>query len=250
LEKPLVTVVTATTGGSSLVECLRSVQNQNYPNIQHLVMIDGPERSVNAYKHIEDSGVISSDGYRLDVIDLPYSVGKDRWNGHRIYGSGCYIADGDFLLFLDDDNTIDNTHVSDCISLIEKGFHWTYSLRKIVDRNGDFLCNDDCESLGKWPSILHPEDYFIDVNCYFLPKLMAVNLSPIWHRKFREPGQPEVDRVLCAALREHFPNFACTNKYSVNYKVGNTGNSVQDSFFVRGNAEMLKRYNGDLPWKK
>jgi len=28
---------------------------------------------------------------------LPYSIGKDRWNGHRIYGAGTYIADGDYL---------------------------------------------------------------------------------------------------------------------------------------------------------
>ena len=45
-------------------------------------------------------------------------------------------------------------------------------MRNIVDGEHRFLCRDDCESLGKWPSVLHPEDLFIDVNCYFLPKLL------------------------------------------------------------------------------
>ena len=252
MSNPLVTIITATTGNPLLVNCLRSVKSQTYPNIQHLVMIDGPERFGDAYKCIEDSQVLSSEkeGYRLNVIDLPYSIGKDRWNGHRIYGSGSYIADGDFLLFLDDDNTIDSDHVESCIRTIEKGNDWCFSFRKIVDKNHDFICEDNCENLGKWASVLHPTDYFIDVNCYFLPKLLAIQISPLWYRKFREPGKPEIDRVLSNALRQFAPKFDSTYKYSVNYTTGNSALSVQTEFFLNGNAEMLRRYNGELPWKK
>ena len=80
--------------------------------------------------------------------------------------------------------------------------------------------------------------------------MLAVAISPIWYRKFREPGQPEIDRVICHALRQIAPKFDSTYQYSVNYTVGNTGLSVQKEFFEKGNAEMLKRFNGDLPWVK
>ena len=190
-----------------------------------------------------------ADHYRLDRIYLPYSVGKDRWNGHRMYAAGSYLAEGHFLMFLDDDNYIEPDHIAKCLDVLP-GHDWVFSLRTLVSPDGKDLGRDDCESLGKWASILHPEDYFVDVNCYFLPKNVAVILSPIWNRKFREPGQPEVDRVLCQNLRHHFPRFECTYKYSVNYTVGNSPISVQPEFFRQGNEAMLRRYNGILPWVK
>lgn len=250
----LVTVITATTGRPELANCIKSVANQTYPNVQHLVYSDGPDTWMKTADAIFKSNV---KGDSLNVIYLPYSIGKDRYNGHRIYGSGTYVADGEYIIFLDDDNTLDPNHIEDCMGIMGTA-HWTkskaawsYSLRKITTVAGEFLCNDDCESLGKWPSILDPRDYFIDVNCYCLPRMLAVQVSPIWHRKFREPGQPEVDRLLCHALRQIAPNFDCTGKYSVNYAVAsNSQLSVKPEFFTNGNAEMLKRYNGVLPWHK
>lgn len=252
MNEPLVSVITATTGNPILANCLQSVRQQTYPNIQHLVMIDGPERATAAYAQIEESGVQYStrEGYRLDVIDLPYSIGRDRWNGHRIYGSGTYIADGDYIMFLDDDNFLHPNHIQNCIDVLKTDNQWSYSFRNIVDRNQNFLCQDNCESLGKWASVLHPKDYFIDVNCYFLPKLLAVAISPVWWRKFREPGQQEIDRAISHVLRQMAPKYDTTYKYTVNYTVGNSQLSVQPEFFERGNAEMMRRYNNNLPWSK
>lgn len=253
MTSPLVTVITATTGNPLLGDCLRSVKSQTYDNIQHLVVIDGPDRAAAAYNIIDTGNFISEDkpGYRIDVLEMPYSIGKDRWNGHRIYGSGSYIADGDFVMFLDDDNYIDPDHIKKCMeTLTSNELQWTYSLRKIVDKDRNFLCNDDCESLGRWASVLHTQDYFVDVNCYFLPRGLAVQISPVWFRKFREPGQMEVDRALFRVLNQIAPKFDTTYEYSVNYTVGNTENSVQKEFFEHGNKDMFMRYDGKLPWVK
>jgi glycosyltransferase involved in cell wall biosynthesis len=248
---PLVTIITATTGNPLLVDCLLSVKNQTYPNIQHLVVIDGTDRAVGAFDQIEQSGVLkeTKEGYRIDVLELPYAVGKDRWNGHRIYGSCSYLADGDFVIYLDDDNYLDPSHVENCIKTrIDTQSSWTYSFRNIVDKDRKFLCQDNCESLGKWASVLHEKDFFIDVNCYFLPRILAVQISPVWFRKFREPGQMEVDRALFHVLNQIAPKFESTYGYTVNYTVGNTENSVKAEFFEFGNADMLKRFDGKLPW--
>ena len=234
-----VTVITATTGNPLLERCLVSVRKQTHSNVQHLVFIDGdrPEADDILFKH----------SY-ADVIQLPYSVGKDRWNGHRMYAAGPFLAEGEFVLWLDDDNSLEPNHIEECLKVIEAGNDWAYSFRNIVDSDGDFLCRDDCESLGKWASVMHEKDFFIDVNCYFVPTKIAVHLGPAWYRKFREPGQPEVDRVLAHALMNNNLKFDTTYKYTVNYTVGNTELSVQEEFFRRGNQVMLQRFDGRLPW--
>ena len=240
---PLVTVITAHAGNPLLKRCAESVRDQAYAHVQHLVVADGPATWAHAREVLD-----AVKNHRVSLLLLPYSIGKDRWNGHRIYAAGTYVADGDYLVFLDDDNFLEPGHVQQCLDACSRGNAWCYALRNIVDGEHRFLCRDDCESLGQWPSVLHPDDLFIDVNCYFLPKLLAVQVSPLWYRKAREPGQPEVDRMIAHALRQIAPSYDCTYGYTVNYRVGNTPLSVQPEFFGRGNAEMLRRFNGRLPW--
>jgi len=242
-----VTVITATTGNPILRRNILSVANQDYPDVQHLIFVDGDRP--------EARGIIEAVPFegverQPDVIQLPYSVGKDRWNGHRMYAAGPFLAEGQYVMWLDDDNTIEKDHISSLMETIQsKGLDWAYSFRNITDAKGNFLCKDDCESLGKWESVLNPKDFFIDVNCYLVPTKIAVFLGPAWYRKFREPGQPEVDRVLSATLMNNGLKFDTTYRYTVNYTVGNTKNSVQKEFFDKGNAEMRRRFPDGLPWK-
>jgi glycosyltransferase involved in cell wall biosynthesis len=245
-----VTVLTATTGREDLIRCIKSVAKQTHQNIEHIVIVDGPEAQSRVLK-IYHNLRLSNDQYKLQFVFLPKSIGKDRWNGHRIYPSGTFMADGDYVCFLDDDNYFQPDHVESLVHVIEKQFRdWSYSFRTLFDANNNRLGNDDCESLGQWPSVCGPTDYFIDVNCFMLPIKMAVEIAPTWYRKFREPGQPEVDRVLTHRLRQYYPNFDSNYKYSVNYKVAGGALSVQPEFFEQGNNAMLQRYNGKLPWRK
>lgn len=242
----LVSVITATTGNQYLSECIESVANQTYDNIQHLIFVDGEERhndalaQIGKYKH-----------KNLEVILLPYPVGDNRFNGHRMYAAGSYLCKGEWMMWLDDDNTIDPEHIeSQYKNVTEKPNFWGYSLRKIIDKKGDYVAHDDCESLGQWPTILHPNDYFVDVNCYFLPRNIAIQMSPIWYRQFRTPGQMEIDRAMYMFLSNNFKDFDSTYEYTVNYRTGNTERSVKSEFFLRGNQAMLQQRNGELPWKK
>lgn len=236
--KPLVTVITPTTGAPYLRQAIESVKNQTYDNIQHLVVVDGQPKG----------RVIAREYPHIDLIDLPYPTGTDRFNGHRIYGASVYLAKGDLVCFLDEDNYYDSNHIESLVEVMQKPNDWAFSLRKIVDKDNNYVCNDDCESLGKWESCIG--DYFVDVGCFFLPKLMAIQLSPIWYRKAREPGVPEVDRMLTHVLRNNNLKFDTNGQYTLNYRTGNTQLSVQSEFFINGNEMMNKKYNGELPWKK
>lgn len=244
-----ITVLTATTGRQDLIRCVQSVINQTYEGqIEHLVIVDGPDAQ-NNIKNLLRYTALKKGNRDVQWIYLPKSIGKDRWNGHRIYASGTFMADGDYVCFLDDDNYFEPNHIESLVHVIEKQFRdWSYSFRSLFDERCMHLGNDDCESLGQWPSVCGPTDYFIDVNCFMLPVKMAVEIAPVWYRKFREPGQPEVDRMLTHVLRQRWPNFDSNYKYSVGYKVAGGALSVQPVFFIEGNKVMLQRYNGKLPW--
>jgi len=239
-----VTVITATVGNPRLRDNLLSVHNQTHKDVQHLVFIDGdhPHAALECDK-------AKSNGWKGDVIQLPKSVGAGGWNGHRMYAAGPFLAEGDFVMWLDDDNSLREDHIESLLKVIEQGNDWAYSFRNIVDADGEFLCQDNCESLGKWASVLHEKDFFVDVNCYLVPTKIAIHLGPAWYRKFRVPGQPEVDRVLSASLMQNGLKFDTTYSYTVDYTVGNTERSVQIEFFHRGNKEMRRRHPDGLPWK-
>jgi glycosyltransferase involved in cell wall biosynthesis len=248
-----VSVITPTTGNPFLKECIESVRNQTYKNIEHIVVVDGKSRWEQAEKVLFEAAFPRGESSSDRLLVLPYPTGTDRYNGHRVYGGTTYFADGDYHLWLDDDNMLEPNHIESLVKLVqEKNLDWAYSLRKIIDKDGNVLCLDDCESLGMWASILHPEDYFVDVNCYFVKKQVAVGITPVWYRKFREPGQMEIDRAIASVLmhQNNKLKFDCTRDYTVRYRVGNTGLSVQAEFFLKGNEAMLQRHNGKLPWKK
>ena len=139
--RPLVTVVTPTTGNLCAFRAIESVAVQSYKPIQHLIVIDNPEAPSDIIRRIRE--------YKVDVIELPYATGKDRFNGHRIYGASAFLGKGDYFCFLDEDNWFDLDHIASLVEVISRGFAWAYSFRKIVDTEGNFICNDDCESLGK-----------------------------------------------------------------------------------------------------
>lgn len=248
-----VSVITASTGNPHLKECIESVRNQTYKDIEHIVVIDGRSRWDQASPVLYDAAFPRGETSSDQLLVLPYPTGTDRYNGHRIYGAMTFIASGDFFIFLDDDNALEPDHIEKLVDLVKKkNLDWAFSFRKIIDQESKFICLDDCESLGKWASVLNPNDFFVDVNCYFIKKQIAIGMAPVWYRKFREPGQPEIDRVIAGTLMH--PNnklkFDGTQEYTVKYRVGNTGLSVQADFFKNGNDVMLKRYNGVLPWKK
>ena len=236
---PLVTIVIPTIGTRYLRQAAHSAVNQVYKNVQVLIVADGPNVDLHEIQHLD----------KVDAIRLPYNTGAGGYNGHRIYGACTYLAKGDYLCFLDEDNWLDPTHVESLIEVIARGNVWAFSLRKIVDQDGAFVCNDDCESLGNWESCRG--DFFVDVGCYFLSRQVAILLSPIWYRRARHPNeQPEVDRLMSQLLRQKKLTCDTSGKYTLNYRAENTARSVRKEFFLNGNAAMNKRYNGRYPWRK
>ena len=244
-----VSIITSTIGKPQLANCISSVRNQTYKDIEHIIVVDGKEHWDKANEIL--LALEFPNGVSEHVCALPFSTGKDRFNGHRIYGAFSFLNNGDYFIWLDDDNSLEPNHVESLVNLVkEKNLDWAFSMRQIVDDDNNFICYDDCESLGLWRSVIN--DYFVDLNCFFVKREVALAMSPVWFRKAREPGVIEVDRAISGILmnEKNKLKFDTTKQHTLKYRVGSTAISVQAEFFKRGNEAMLKHYNGKLPWKE
>lgn len=238
-----VTIITPTTGVGYLAKNLLSVSEQTYDNVQHMVVIDGPDFKTNAERILDEF-----EG--KTVICLPENTGHDQYNGHRIYGALPYLCNTDYIIYLDEDNYIDPDHVESLVKTAEN-CDWAFALRKIIDSEGNYICNDDCENLGLWPTCLSDSELFVDVGAYFLPTSIAIQISPLWYRRARHPDeQPEVDRIIMQVLLQYGFKYDTNGKYTLNYRVGNREDSVRAEFFLWGNEKHQQKYNGEYPWRK
>lgn len=228
-----VTVIIPTTGAKTVGKAEFSVFKQNYPHVTPYTVVDGEEYS-KAYGSDRGSG---------PVCRLPINVGANGFYGHRIYAAFTHLVNTDYVMYLDQDCWFEPDHVVSCINKIEhNGLDWCYSLRRICDVDGNYLLDDNCESLGRFPTYhgLH----HIDTNCYCIKTEVATKIASVWHGRW---GQ---DRVFFQALSHHFPKYDCTGKYTVNYRLAGNPGSVTKEFFENGNRVMQQKYNGEYPWVK
>lgn len=231
-----VAIVTPTIGKSELGDCITSVEKQTYEDVTHYVFIDGMEYEQEVWKYAEKSK-------KVKFVRLDENVGKG-WYGHRVYAACSFLVNADIIVYLDEDNWIEPCHVDKLVKKINEGNDWVYSLRKIYDKDGKFLCEDNCESLGKWPVYFDDKVFHIDTSSFAIKRDVAVRIGHAWY------GQWGADRQFFGALKHHFPKFDCTNAHTLCYRLDGNPNSVTKEFFDNGNNINNEKYNGEFPWKQ
>ena len=234
----IATVIIPTTGSDELKDAIDSVLRQTV-TCKILVVCDGEEFR----EKVEGIMKLYKDKETVFDLYLPWNTGADGFNGHKIYALASQMIKSDYVLFLDQDNWFDDErHVELCINVIRnEGKQWSYSFRKIFDKNKNFICEDNCESLGNFCVLPCP---LIDTNCYCLTRELAIRVSAAWHNKWI------ADRHIFQALKNIAPNYAGTLKHTVGYRLGGNENSVTADFFLEQNEIVLKYvFKGVLPWK-
>jgi glycosyltransferase involved in cell wall biosynthesis len=232
------TIVIAATGSNELTKAVESALAQDHTDTRVWVVIDGP-----AFTNAVDT-VIAPFRDRLHVLQLPENTGANGFYGHRIYAAVSHLVNTDYVLYLDQDNWFDNNHVSTQIAAIERnGWQWGHSLRKIADKHGNYLCLDDCESLGKWPIYLSNEHHLVDTSSFCIRRDVVTQIGSVWHWGWGG------DRRFLSAISQHFPQWGTTGKYTLNYRLDGNPNSVNKEFFDNGNSIMYGRHNGNYPWR-
>jgi glycosyltransferase involved in cell wall biosynthesis len=238
MTNPSALVVIPTTGSATLGHAIEGVLNQTYPSTDLWVIIDGPGFADRAMEIIRKYPVIKT-------MTLPANTGANGWYGHRIYAAVSYLFDHEYVLYLDQDNGFEPDHVATMVSACQtNGWHWCHSLRKIHDADGNYVCDDDCESLGRWPIFLGDQHHLVDTSTYCIRREVMIPMGPAWYSGWGG------DRRFYSAISHHFPNFGCTGKATVNYRLDGNPNSVNAEFFHQGNAIMRQRYPGGFPWRR
>ena len=236
-----VVVITPTTGSDHLAKSIESVEGQSYSNVKHVIVIDGKER-------VAPASAILNRYNNVQVISLPETTGDKGFQGHRIYSSIPTLLNSDYICFLDEDNWYEPNHVESLVELIENhGLDWAYSLRRIVRKDGNYVCNDDCNSLGRWPSY-DGGYHHIDTSCYMLRRSVAMATADAWNRSDLD-GTGAADRVMCKVLMSRFSFFHTTGKYTANYRLASRSSEAGDiRYYTDGNRVHSRLYN-HYPWQ-
>lgn len=242
IEKP-VTVITPTVGSPKLLDAIESVKNQTY-KCKHLVVVDGPEYHQKLWDM--KSGETK---YEVDFVVTPENTGKTGGNfyGHRIYAAYPHLINSDYIIFLDEDNWFEPDHVASLIETIEKkNLDFAYSLRKIFSPNKKYLCDDNCESLGKWEIFMsrhspHGKQYLIDTSSFCFKKDFIQRTCHFWHSGWGG------DRHYLYNIKEH-ANYDTNGKHTLCYRLDGNPNSVTEKFFIEGNKTQEAYYAGRYPW--
>jgi len=243
IEKSVV-VITPTIGLPSLVQAVSSVRNQTYKNIKHLIVVDGPEY----YDKVHQLVSKNEDVFEYTIItSTPVNVGGNGFYGHRVYASYPHLVNEEYVLFLDEDNWWDKDHVETLVNKIEsEDLQWAHSLRKVYIEDDRLLGYDNCESIGRWPIWFtkgKTEQFLVDTSSYCFKRDFLIQVCNHWH--FGWGG----DRRFFMLIKD-VAKYNTTGLHSLNYRLPDMEKSYNGdySFFERGNAEILKQYNGGYPW--
>ena len=216
--------MTSTIGRPELALAIKSVQNQTYP-CKHYVFVDGNIFWDKAKPILEQFP---------DVIPiyLPMNTGKNGILNGAINAAAAFLVEEDIICYLDDDNQLREDHVESLVNVIEQGADFAYSLRAFYDSNHQFICRDDCESLGNWKPkenvlvrfimkngqqigcfINNKTKKHIDTNCYAIPREIAQKTAHAWYTPFLG------DQKFFSALNQSELKGQTSGKYTVKYTV-------------------------------
>lgn len=245
-----VAVITPTTGDKRCLDAIRSVWRQDY-QVNHIIVVDGPSYIEDFWDNVReevDSSFVQIDNYKRTVIELPWNtgrVGQDKYWGHRIFAGLSHLVNEDIVLFLDDDNTFAENHVSSQVNnIVNNKLEFSYSLRNICDSDGKFLFQDNCESLGKWP-VWNGNHFHMDTSAYAFRRDFLIGVAHLWHGGYAQ------DRKFFNAVRNlsGVPHDT-TGKYTLNYNLGSTETSASVEFFKQGNQVSFQKHPFGFPWVK
>ncbi len=235
MSNPKIAVVTSTIGRPTLHETIASVINQTMP-CRHYVFVHGKE-------HWSKAKEILDQYPNVEAVYLPNNNGANGYAMAPVFALAPFVVSEEVMCYVDDDNWIEPTHCSNALHLIEN-YHvdWAFSLRKIVDNQGQYLCEDDCESIGLFTNVYNT--HLVDNTCYSLKTEVARKHAHTWYI-------PRVsDRTFLAELMRHQLPCACTGTSTANYRLSSDGShSMNAEAFIRGNATMHELFPNGLPWR-
>lgn len=135
-----VSVVTATHNRHHLLpRAMKSLADQTFKDWEHIIVSDGSDPQLQSIVE-ETARKFKQHPYR--VVELGrnwHSVSNNVNFGGIPRLVGTYLASGDYIAYLDDDNEYHPNHLTDLVKKIEEGFDFVYGIAEIVRQDKSFI---------------------------------------------------------------------------------------------------------------
>jgi len=194
----------------SLEQALRSVVEQDFPgSIQILLGFDTPNSA-----RIDLEKMVGALPQNRSVVALYPGFSTSRRHGglYPAFDGGalrivlCYLANAQYLAFLDDDNWWAPGHLRNLRSAVQ-GVQWAFGMRWFVDpRNDAIICVDDWESVGPDRGVWQQQfGGFVDPNCLMIDKIACDPVLRWWSIPLpSDPGAMSCDRHVFRELKNNY----------------------------------------------
>jgi hypothetical protein len=206
--RPGISIVIPTVARASLVRAVQSVYAQKYDGeLQLLVGLDADVTGQAAAIREQLEGARPAHA-RLDWIDLGYSTSVRHGGVHSCTFGGSlrsaltFLAKHRLVMYLDDDDWLDEIHCHDIVSSIADK-PWAYSYCYYADGNeGKPLCVDFLESVGPGKG-MYKESHggFVRPSGMLIDKLHVSHLLHLWSHSPSPEGGCE-DRLVFDHLKQ------------------------------------------------
>jgi glycosyltransferase involved in cell wall biosynthesis len=213
-------VITPTTGRTTLVDAVKSVQAQTVP-ADHIIVVDGPE-----YIKAVSEDLIDIDKSNIHILPLPFNTGQHNFWGHRIIAAMSQIVNHDYVFVLDDDDWYDPNHIESMINTMQtQNLDWAFALRKVWTFDQDKYLYDYSTSIGNACDLIDPDKYIVSTSSYGFTNDFIRQHGNRWY------GNHGADQQFYRNVGIQHPH-ASTNLYTVNYRL-DWKNSEEDIELIR-----------------
>ena len=218
--KPLVTVVTPTTGKDSLFNLIESMKKQGVPLCHILLWDDIKEgrfekitgKTCMVPADLDNEADIQESNYMVINIDMKNNMVNGPAAGSSLRSIGLMAAFTDLVTFADDDVIWEDNHLIQMLEAVE-GKNWAFCKRKIwattIDGQYEYLGVDEFESVGEDAKTPYK---MVDNNCMIFRRRFGVSGACL----YRETKEYNDDRLMYAFLKKHAGEPGKTNQATIN----------------------------------
>ena len=218
MDKPIITVITPTTGKDSLKKLINSLDNQSVPFV-HILLWD--DKREGAYLYPDPKTFVVADPFKVEIsregavrysIVVPGNFVKGSASGSALRAIGLMAANTEYVTFADDDVWYDLNHLENMLSVIQsEKKEWVYCRRKIWTAKGEYLGEDHFESVGSGSSRKVPYE-MVDNNTMMFSRRFGTSGACL----YRETTEYNDDRLMYTFLKEYAGEPAKSEAVTVN----------------------------------
>jgi hypothetical protein len=224
LQKPAdFAVVMPTVLRPTITDAIQSVFDQRFGGtIQILIGVDA---TTNELAQVEQFCRSIPDRQSILLFYPGYSTSRRHGGLHAARDCGSlrillsYMANSQYIAYLDDDNWWSDDHVSTMHAVLSAGAEWAYALRWFVHPGSrQPICKDEWESVGPG------RGYFkgwVDPNCLAIDKIACEAVLRWWSIPRPYSAGMNADRNVFRILNTQYRG-APTNRHSVFYEITET----------------------------